>query len=54
MWAKETVLADNRRLLRDIQAMQRENRELRAYIRGLENGIRQGRRVRICDQGGKE
>lgn len=40
MWAKETVLSDNRRLKRQLRAVQQENERLSAYIRGLENGLR--------------
>lgn len=44
MWAKETVLADNRALQRKNKALQQENRELSAYIRGLELGLRRRNR----------
>lgn len=40
MWAKETVLSDNRRLKRQLRLTQQENERLSAYIRGLENGLR--------------
>ena len=40
MWAKETVLSDNRRLKRQLRAAQQENERLSAYSRGLENGLR--------------
>ena len=40
MWAKETVLSDNRRLWAENRALAQKNRELRAYIKGLETGIR--------------
>lgn len=53
MWAKETVLADNRRLTAENRKLRRENRELQAYIRGLEAGIRAGRNVRIYNRGGE-
>lgn len=53
MWAKETLLADNRELSRQIKALRQENKELSAYLRGLETGIRSGRRVNIYT-GGKE
>lgn len=36
MWAKETVLQENRALRRQMLALEQKNRELRAYIRGLE------------------
>ena len=53
MWAKETVLADNRRLVARNRSLQQENRELQAYIRGLEAGIRAGKHVRIYSKGGE-
>ena len=42
MWAKETVLQDNRTLYRKVKALQQENARLTAYIRGLEKGLRRG------------
>ena len=40
MWAKETVLRDNRALCRKVEALEQENECLRAYIRGLQRGVR--------------
>ena len=40
MWAKETVLKDNRRLLRQLQRLQQEKENLQSYIRGLHRGSR--------------
>ena len=40
MWAKETVLQDNRALRRELRALRQENEVLCAYIRGLEKNIR--------------
>lgn len=51
MWAKQTVLEDNRHLKKQLQALQSENRELKAYIHGLETGIRKP--VRIYNRGEK-
>lgn len=53
MWARQTVLADNRALTRQLKDLRRENAEQAAYIRGLETGLRAGRRVNIYT-GGKE
>mgnify|MGYP003292794661 CR=1 FL=1 len=53
MWAKQTVLEDNRQLGRELRALRAENRELRAYIQGLEKGIRAGKRVQIYNRGGE-
>ena len=47
MWAKQTVLADNRQLTQEIRTLRKENRELKAYLQGLERGIRAGNRVQI-------
>lgn len=44
MWAKESVLADNRTLLTRNRELQQENRVLRAYIRGLQTGLRKAAR----------
>ena len=43
MWAKETVLRDNRALVRQLREQTQENKRLRAYIRGLEKGMRSHR-----------
>lgn len=51
MWAKETVLSENRALRQENRALRQENRELTAYIRGLESGIRAGKQVRIYQRG---
>ncbi len=51
MWAKQTVLADNRLLTKEIRALRKENRELKAYLQGLERGIRAGKRVQIYNGG---
>lgn len=43
MWAKESVLRDNRLLLQQNQALSQRVKELKAYIRGMQAGIRQKR-----------
>ena len=43
MWAKETVLKDNHRLMRRNRELTRENDCLRSYIRGLHTGLRSRR-----------
>ena len=53
MWAKETVLSDNRRLKRQIRLLEQENKEMKAYIQGLENGIRAGKRITIHNGGNR-
>lgn len=54
MWAKETVLADNKRLQADNEALIKQNRELKAYIQGIQAGIRAGKRISIYNRGGQE
>ena len=54
MWAKQTVLADNRQLTQEIRTLRKENRELKAYLQGLERGIRAGKRVQIYNAGGEK
>ncbi len=51
MWAKETVLADNRRLKRQLRQIEQENKEMKAYIQGLETGIRAGKKITVYTGG---
>ena len=51
MWAKETVLSDNRRLKRQLRLLEQENKEMKAYILGLETGIRAGKKITIHSGG---
>lgn len=51
MWAKETVLSENRRLKRELRLAEQEKKEMQAYIQGLENGIRAGKRIIIRSGG---
>jgi len=53
MWAKETVLADNRRLQAEVSRQARKIRELEAYIEGLQAGLRAGKRISIYNRGGE-
>ncbi len=46
MWARQTVLIDNRRLARKVKQLQQENEVLAAYARGLEAGLRGLRRIK--------
>ena len=52
MWAKETVLRDNRQLQRENRQLQQRIRLLESYTQGLEAGIRAGRKINIY--GGKQ
>lgn len=53
MWAKETVLHDNRRLKRQLRQSQQEMEKMKLYIQGLETGIRAGKRITIHTGGSK-
>lgn len=52
MWAKETVLQDNRALRRQVRQLEQQLQLLESYTRGLENGIRATRKINIY--GGKQ
>ena len=52
MWAKETVLADNRNLLKEVESLRLQLMQKKAYITGLEDGIRAQRRIIINTGGG--
>ena len=54
MWAKETLLMENRRLEREKRALQQENKELEAYIQGIQAGLRASKRISIVNHGGRE
>lgn len=47
MWAKETVLAENRQLKRQLRQAQLENDKMKMYIQGLEVGFRAVKRITI-------
>lgn len=51
MWAKETVLSENRQLKRKIRLLQQENEKLSAYIQGIQTGLRAGRKITIQSGG---
>ena len=44
MWAKETVLRENRQLWRENDELRRKISEMECYIRGLHKGLRERRR----------
>ena len=44
MWAKETVLRDNRQLRLENEALLQKVRELEHYIRGIHTGMRRSKR----------
>lgn len=47
MWAKETVLADNRNLQAEVLELRQKLERQKSYIAGLEDGIRAQRRIVI-------
>lgn len=51
MWAKETVLSDNRRLKRQLRLLEQENKEMKAYIQGMEAGVRAGKKITVYTGG---
>lgn len=53
MWAKETVLSDNRQLQQKNEKLQQKVYQLEAYIRGMESGMRVNKRIHIYNRGGE-
>lgn len=47
VWAKETVLAENKRLMLECEDLRQQLTRQAAYINGLEAGIRAQRRIVI-------
>ena len=47
MWAKETVLADNRRLQLEVSALREELEQKKSYIAGMVAGLKSQRRIII-------
>ena len=46
MWAKESVLRDNRTLKRQLRALEHRLQVREAYIRGLESGLRSAGKIK--------
>ncbi len=51
MWAKETVLSENRQLKGRVRQLEQEAKQLEAYIQGMQTGIRAGKRITIHNGG---
>lgn len=51
MWAKETVLADNRHLAAQNQALRQENSQLRSYIDGMRCAMKSAKRICVTTGG---
>ena len=49
--SRELILAENRALERNAAALEEENRELRAYLHGMEAGLRSIRKIVINNNG---
>lgn len=54
MWAKETLLAEKRQLERENLEKQQKINELKAYIQGMQSGLRAFKRIRFVNHGGDE
>lgn len=54
MWAKQTVLEDNRVLMAENGQLKMRIRELEARIQGMQAGLRATKRINIYNGGGKE
>lgn len=54
MWAKETVLSDNRALRAKNTALEEKVRQLESYISGMQAGLRATRKLQIYNRGGQE
>ena len=52
MWAKETVLKENRDLKKKIESLNHEIEKQKAYIDGLEAGVRFSKKTIINNRGG--
>ena len=52
-YCKEKLMEDNKNLTGRVIELQQENRELRAYIEGLEQGIRVLRKIKIVNNRGE-
>ena len=54
MWAKETVLSDNKSLQHENLRLRHKIAELERYIEGLQAGLRSTKRITIYNRGGRE
>lgn len=52
MWAKETVLAENRHLRQENRHLQEKLQQQEAYIQGVQAGLRAVKRISIYNRGG--
>ena len=54
IWAKETVLSDNQALRKENAKLKQQIREQEAYIQGVHNGLRAGKKISIYNGGGAQ
>ena len=54
MWAKETVLADNRKLQLEVKRLRQKVQQQEAYINGMVAGVKSQRRIVINTAEGKK
>ena len=54
LWAKETLLEEKRRLEQENLEKQQKINELKAYIQGMQSGLRAFKRIRYVSRGGEE
>ncbi len=47
MWAKETVLSENRKLKREVRCLEQENRQMKAYIQGMQTGLKAMKKLTV-------
>lgn len=52
MWAKETVMKDNRLLRKENRCLKEKLRQMECYAQGLETGIRSMRKIQIINREG--
>ena len=52
LWAKETVLAENRHLRQENRRLQDKLQQQEAYIQGVQAGLRAVKRISIHNGGG--
>lgn len=45
MWAKESVLRDNRAMRRQLRELEKQLQIQKAYIRGLESGLKAAKKM---------
>ena len=52
-YCKDRLMRENEALADKVREMRQENRELRAYIDGLERGVRAAKKIQIVNNRGE-